>query len=155
MNVLFESYFKRLSREEQEAFVCLSVFVSEVFDEKAAVNVIGGDEGTEKKTLLRLKRKYLVEENSSQPVLFSFHPLIRSFGSVKAADMKEIAREAERRFLSYYVKFFEDLNNQFRAGNSLLAFRTLAAFFVTSCQLAFSYSLNFDQQDYIVKKMRI
>ena len=122
LNVLFESYFKRLSREEQEAFVCLSVFVSEVFDEQAAVNVIGGDEDTAKKTLLRLKRKYLVEENSSQPVLFSFHPLIRSFGSVKAADMKEIAREAERRFLSYYVKFFEDLNNQFRAGNSLLAF---------------------------------
>jgi hypothetical protein len=107
LNVLFESYFKRLSRKEQEAFVCLSVFVSEVFDEQAAVNVIGGDEGTAKKTLLRLKRKYLVEENSSQPVLFSFHPLIRSFGSVKAADMKEIAREAERRFLSYYVKFFE------------------------------------------------
>jgi hypothetical protein len=63
-----------------------------VFDEQAAVNVIGGDEGTAKKTLLRLKRKYLVEENSSQPVLFSFHPLIRSFGYVKAADMKEIAR---------------------------------------------------------------
>ena len=122
LNVLFESYFKRLSREEQEAFVCLSVFVSEVFDEQAAVNVIGRDEGTAKKTLLRLKRKYMVEGNSSEPVLFSFHPLFRSFGSEKAAAMKEIAREAERRFLSYYVKFFEDLNNQFRAGNSLLAF---------------------------------
>jgi tetratricopeptide (TPR) repeat protein len=36
--------------------------------------------------------------------------------------MKEIAREAQRRFLSYYVKLFEDLNNQFLAGNSLLAF---------------------------------
>ena len=122
LNVLFESYFKRLSREEQEAFVCLSVFVSEVFDEKAAVNVIGGDENTAKKTLLRLKRKYLVEGNSSRPVLFSFHPLIRSFCSEKAAYMKEIACEAERRFLSYYVKLFEDLNKQFLAGNSLLAF---------------------------------
>ena len=122
LNVLFESYFKRLSREEQEAFVCLSVFVSEAFDERAAVNVIGGDEDTAKKTLLRLKRKYLVEGNSSKSVLFSFHPLIRSFGSEKAADMNEIAREAQRRFLSYYVKLFEDLNNQFLAGNSLLAF---------------------------------
>ncbi|CAB4021678.1 Nephrocystin-3, partial, partial [Paramuricea clavata] len=122
LNVLFESYFKRLSQEEQEAFVCLSVFVSEVFDEQAAVNVIGGDENTAKKALLRLKRKYLVEGNSSEPVLFSFHPLIRSFGFEKAAGMKEIAREAERRFLSYYVKLFEDLNNQFPAGNSLLAF---------------------------------
>jgi hypothetical protein len=104
LNVLFESYFKRLSREEQEAFVCLSVFVSEVFDEQAAVNVIGGDEDAAKKTLLRLKRKYLVEANSSRPVLFSFHPLIRSFCSEKAADMKEIACEAERRFLSYYLR---------------------------------------------------
>ena len=124
LNVLFESYFKIISREEQEAFVCLSVFVSEVFDEQAAVNVIGGDEDTAKKTLLRLKRKYLVEGNSSRPVLFSFHPLIRSFGSERAADMKEIAREAQRRFLSYYVKLFEDLHNQFLAGNSLLAFHT-------------------------------
>jgi tetratricopeptide (TPR) repeat protein len=122
LNVLFESYFKRLSREEQDAFVCLSVFVSEVFDEQAAVEVIGGDEDTAKKTLLRLKRKYLVEGNSSRPVLFSFHPLIRSFGSERAADMKEIAREAQKRFLSYYVKLFEDLHNQFLAGNSLLAF---------------------------------
>jgi tetratricopeptide (TPR) repeat protein len=122
LNLLFESYFKRLSREEQEAFVCLSVFVSEVFDEQAAVNVIGGNEHTAKKTLLRLKRKYLVEGNSSGAVL-SFHPLIRSFGLEKAADMKEIARDAQRRFLNYYVKLFEDLNNQFLAGNSLLVFR--------------------------------
>ena len=122
LNVLFESNFKRLSREEQEAFVCLSVFVSEVFDEQAAVKVIGGDEDTAKKTLLRLKRKYLVEGNSSEPVLFSFHPLIKSFGSEKSAGMKEIASEAERRFLRYYVQLFEDLNSQFLAGNSLLAF---------------------------------
>ena len=122
LNLLFESYFKRLSREEQEAFVCLSVFVSEVFDEQAAVNVIGGNEHTAKKTLLRLKRKYLVEGNSSGAVL-SFHPLIRSFGLEKAADMKEIARDAQRRFLNYYVKLFEDLNNQFLTGNSLLVFR--------------------------------
>jgi tetratricopeptide (TPR) repeat protein len=122
LKILFESYFKRLSREEQEAFVCLSVFVSEVFDEQAAANVIGGDEDAAKKTLLRLQRKYLVEANSSEAVLFSFHPLIRSFGSEKAAAMKEIAREAQRRFLSYYVKLFKDLNNQFLAGNSLLAF---------------------------------
>ena len=123
LKVLFESYFKRLCREEQEGFVCLSVFVSEVFDEQAAVKVIGGDEDTAKKTLLRLKRKSLVEANSSEAGLFSFHPLIRSFGSEKAADdMKEITREAQRRFLSYYVKLFENLNNQFLAGNSLLAF---------------------------------
>jgi hypothetical protein len=100
LKVLFESYFKRLSGEEQEAFVCLSVFVTDVFDEQAAENVIGGDEDTEKKTLLRLKKKYLVEANSSEAGLFSFHPLVRSFGSEKAADMKEIAREAQRRFLS-------------------------------------------------------
>jgi tetratricopeptide (TPR) repeat protein len=123
LKVLFESYFKRISREEQEAFVRLSVFVSEVFDEQAAVNVIGGDEDTAKKTLLRLKRKYLVEGNSSEAMLFSFHPLMKSFGSEKATvDMKEIAREAERRFLCYYVKLFEELNNQFLAGNSLHVF---------------------------------
>ena len=93
-----------------------------MFDEQAAVNVIGGDEDTAKKTLLRLKQKYLVEGNSSESMLFSFHPLIRAFGSEKAADMKEIAREAQRRFLSYYVKLFDDLNSQFLAENSLLAF---------------------------------
>ena len=123
LKVLFDSYFKRLSRKEQEAFVCLSAFVSEEFDEQAAVEVIGGDKDTAKKTLSGLKRKYLVEGNSSKAGLFSFHPLVRSFSSRKASDdMKEIAREAQKRFLSYYVKLFKDLNNQFLAGNSLLAF---------------------------------
>jgi hypothetical protein len=42
----------------QEAFTCLSVFVSEVFDaEQAAVNIIGGDEGRAKQNFVEAQEK--------------------------------------------------------------------------------------------------
>ena len=41
LKVLFESSFKRLSQKEQEALVCLSVFVGETFEVDGAVEVIG------------------------------------------------------------------------------------------------------------------
>ena len=124
LKILFESSFERLSQQEQEAFVSLSAFVGESFDEHAAVQVIGGKNFTAKRLLRGLKRKSLLDSSDTEAKSLSFHPLIRSFAIKKAQhEMKEIALEARTRFLGHYVSLFKDLNEEFLAGNSLSAFR--------------------------------
>ena len=122
LKVLFESSFKKLSQEEKEAFVALSVFAGEKFYFDVAVKVIGGNKATAKQVLQRLQRKCLLEFNSVGR-FFSFHPLIRAFAVQKGEnEMKVIAFEAQMRFLCYYILMFKDLTNQFQDGNSLSAF---------------------------------
>ena len=124
LKTLFESSFKRLSQEEQEAFVSLSVFVDETFKEQTAVKVIGRHAVIARGILHRLKRKCLIDSSSSEAKLLSFHPLIKTFAVEKGQHgMKEIATKARTRFLIHYISLFEDLNRQFLGGNSLCAFR--------------------------------
>ena len=124
LKLLFESSFERLSQQEQEAFVSLSVFVGDSFDEHAAVQVIGGKNIIAKRLLRGIKRKSLLDSSSTEAKPFSFHPLIRSFAIEKAQhEMKEIALEARTRFLGNYVSLFKDLNQEFLTGNSLSSFR--------------------------------
>ena len=118
---VFNTSFVRLSQVEQEAFVSLSVFVGETFDEKAAVNVIGGAKA--RKALCGLKRKCLIASTTSEENIFSFHPLIKSFAIEKVeCDMKEIGRQAQTRFLRHYVQLCKKLNEEFLAGDSLTTF---------------------------------
>ena len=124
LKILFESSFEKLSKQEQEAFVSLSVFVSESFDENAAVKVIGGETIIAKKLLRRVKRKSFIDSSGNQAKPLSLHPLIKLFASEKAQHkMKEIASQARTRFLSHYVCLFKDLNQEFLARDSLSAFR--------------------------------
>ena len=124
LKLLFESSFERLSQQEQEAFVSLSAFIGESFDEHAAVQVIGGKNIIAKRLLRGVKRKSLLDSSGTEAKPLSFHPLIRSFAIEKAQhEMKEIAFEAQTRFLGHYVSLFKDLNEEFHAGNSLSAFR--------------------------------
>jgi tetratricopeptide (TPR) repeat protein/Ni2+-binding GTPase involved in maturation of urease and hydrogenase len=120
---VFNSSFVRLLQVEQEAFVSLSVFVGETFDEKAAVNVIGGAKTQARKALRGLKRKCLIVSTKSEENILSFHPLIKSFAVEKAeCDMKEVGRQAQTRFLRHYVQLCKDLNEEFLAGDSLTTF---------------------------------
>ena len=125
LKIIFESSFERLSQQEQEAFVSLSVFIGESFDEHAAVKVIGGENVIAKKLLRGVKRKSLIDSFSTEAKPLYFHPLIRSFAVKKGQnEMKEIASEARTRFLKHYISLFKDLNQEFLAGNSALsAFR--------------------------------
>jgi tetratricopeptide (TPR) repeat protein/Ni2+-binding GTPase involved in maturation of urease and hydrogenase len=120
---VFNSSFVRLLQVEQEAFVSLSVFVGETFDEKAAVNVIGGAKTQARKALRGLKRKCLIVSTKSEENILSIHPLIKSFAVEKAeCDMKEVGRQAQTRFLRHYVQLCKDLNEEFLAGDSLTTF---------------------------------
>ena len=124
LKFLFQSSFERLSQQEQEAFVSLSAFVGESFDEHTAVKVIGGKNIIARRLLRGVKRKSLLDSSGTEAKPLSFHPLIRSFAIEKAQhEMKEIALEARTRFLGHYVSLFKYLNEEFLAGNSLSAFR--------------------------------
>ncbi|CAB3990136.1 WD repeat-containing alr2800 [Paramuricea clavata] len=121
---VFDSSFVGLSQVEQEAFVSLSVFVGETFDEKAAVNIIDGAKTQARIALRGLKRKCLIASTkSTEENILSFHPLIKSFAVEKAkCDMKEVGRQAQIRFLRHYVQLCKDLNEEFLAGDSLTTF---------------------------------
>ena len=125
LKILFESSFHKLSQQEQEVFVSLSVFVGESFDEYAAVKVIGKEKNIASKLLHRVIRKSLIADSSATETKpLSFHPLIRSFAHEKGEhEMKEIASEARTCYLSHYVALFKDLNQEFLAGNSLSTLR--------------------------------
>ena len=81
---LFQSSFEKLSQQEQNAFVSLSVFVGESFDEHAAIAVIGGEKIKAKKYLRAVKRKSLIDSSGTEAKPLTFHPLIRSFAVEKA-----------------------------------------------------------------------
>ena len=55
LKILFQSSFEKLCQQEQEAFVSLSVFIGESFDEHAAVAVIGGEKIKANKIYAQLK----------------------------------------------------------------------------------------------------
>ena len=122
LEVLFESSFKRLSQKEQEALVCLSVFVGETFEIDGAVEVIGEkNKISAKQTLQRLKRKSLID-STSKGSSYSLHPLVGTFVAEKRnKEMKEIVFQAKTRFFRYYILMFKDLNKQFLARKSLSA----------------------------------
>ena len=113
LKLLFESSFDRFSQQEKEAFVSLSVFVGESFNEQAAVAVIGGEKITANKLLRGVKRKSLIDSSGTEAKPLSFHPLIRSFAVEKAQhEMKEVASKARlkskvshRKFTVHFSKF--------------------------------------------------
>ena len=118
---LFDSSFERLSQNEKEAFISLSVFLGSDFNVDAAVAVINGNKTVAKRTLNILARKSLIERDSDSKML-CFHPLLQTFAVEKGEnELNEVAISAKVRFYNYYLRLFENLNEQFLTGKSLIA----------------------------------
>ena len=118
---LFDSSFERLSQNEKEAFISLSVFLGSDFNVEAAVAVIDGNKTVAKRTLNILARKSLIERDSDSKML-CFHPLLQTFAVEKGEnELNEVAISAKVRFYNYYLRLFENLNEQFLTGKSLIA----------------------------------
>lgn len=112
---IFGSSFERLSEDEKEAFVSLSV-ISEYFDEKLAAAVLGMRTSDAKVLLKRLHKKSLVESWSG---LYKMPKLLRSFGREKGEnEMKVVFNNARARFHEYYISIFRKLNKEFLLGSS-------------------------------------
>ena len=122
LQVLFDSSFQRLSVQEKEALVSLSI-LPENFSSEVAKAVLGETRIFEaKKILQRLCRKSLID-SSSKPGSFSMHKLLQSFAREKGEhEMEEIIQNSKRRFCEFCVSRFQILNEQFLTGHSMLAF---------------------------------
>ena len=122
LNFLFESSFQKLSAQEKEALVSLSV-IPKSFDLTLAAAVVGKSETPEvKKILYNLQRKSLLD-SSSKPGSFVMHQLLQSFASERKEDeMKEMILTAKARLCAFYVFQFNKLNEKFLTGDSMSAF---------------------------------
>ena len=122
LKTLFNSSFQRLSVQDQEALVCLSIIPAQ-FDLKIAAAVLGITRTTQaEKVLQRLQRKSLLDYHSNSDK-FSMHKLIQSFAREKGeTDMKETVLLSKSRFIDFYVALFEELNENFLSGRSMSAF---------------------------------
>ena len=121
LKVLFKQCFQSLPCKEQEAFVCLSVF-NGPFDVPAAVAILGMRGNLAGQRVLGvLKRKSLLEHNAA--CMYSIHPLLQSFGEmIGSEEMKTVFQDSKARFYGYFLDVFNKLNDQFHAGQSLLAY---------------------------------
>ena len=122
LKLLFDSSFQRLSAQEKEALVSLSV-LPESFDLTVAAAVLGISQiSMAKKILHGLRRKSLLDY-SAKPESFSIHKLLESFARERGEhEMKDTIIISKYRLCAFYVSRFEKLNEQFLTGNSMKAF---------------------------------
>ena len=122
LKLLFDSSFQRLSVQEKEALVALSL-LPKSFDLTVAAAVLGISQiSVAKKILQSLRRKSLLDA-SFKCGSFVMHQLLLSFATQRGEhEMKETVLNAKCRLCTFYVSRFEKLNEQFLTGNSMLAF---------------------------------
>ena len=122
LKLLFDSSFQRLSVQEKEALVSLSV-LPESFDLTVAAAVLGISQTLVAKRILQsLRRKSLLDSNSKSGS-FVMHQLLLSFASQRGEhEMRETVLDAKSRLCAFYISRFEKLNEQFLTANSMSAF---------------------------------
>ena len=122
LKCLFDSSFQRLSAQEREALVSLSV-LPESFDLKIAAAVLGVPQIPGTKNIIQTLRRRSLLDSGSKSELFTMHKLLQSFARERGEhEMKETILDANSRLGAFYVSRFEELNEQFLTGNSMSAF---------------------------------
>ena len=122
IQLLFDSSFKKLTMQEKDALISLSI-LPESFSIEVAAAVLS-DTGSIKvrKMLGSLRRKSLID-SSSKPGSFTMHRLLQSFAKDKGKkEMPETFLNAKSRLNAFYVSLLEKLNEQFLTGNSMAAY---------------------------------
>ena len=122
IQLLFDSSFKKLTMQEKDALISLSI-LPEGFSAEVAAAVLS-DTGSVKvrKILGSLRRKSLID-SSSKPGSFTMHRLLQSFAREKGKkEMPETFLNAKSRLNAFYVSLLEKLNEQFLTGNSMAAY---------------------------------
>ena len=121
LEFLFDSSFQRLSTQEKDALVSLSV-LPENFSQEVAAAVLNLRRVSVTKRLQSLRRKSLID-SGSKPGSFQTHSLLQSFAREKGEqEMKETVLTSRARFYEFYISIFEKLNEQFLTGHSMSAF---------------------------------
>ena len=123
LQFLFDSSFQRLTAQEQQALVSLSI-LPDNFSTEVAAAVLGKTGTIEAMKILRsLRRKSLID-SSSKPGVFTIHKLLQSFARDKGEqeEMTEAILESRGRLKTFYISIFEKLNEQFLSRHSMAAY---------------------------------
>ena len=122
IKLLFDSSFQRLSAQQKEALVSLSI-LPENFDLKIAAAVLGISQILTAKNILQTLRRRSFLDSGSKSGLLTIHKLLQSFARQRGEhEMKEAILDAKSRLRAFYVSRFEELNVQFLTGNAMSAF---------------------------------
>ena len=124
MQQLFEASFNRLSSNDKDALVSLTVFESSVINKDVAIKIFSGEEKTASKSVRSfetLVKKSLIDVDQNCKY-YSIHPLIYFFVKdiAQQSDFKNVFYSCSIRFCRYYLFLFEKLNDDFLAGRSVL-----------------------------------
>ena len=122
IHFLFDSSFKKLTMQEKDALISLSI-LPESFSTEVAAAVLSDTESMEvRKILGSLRRKSLID-SSSKPGTFTMHRLLQSFAREKGErEMRDTLLNSKSRSNAFYVCLFEKLNEQFLTENSMAAY---------------------------------
>ena len=122
LKFLFDSSFQRLSAQEKDALVSLSV-LPESFDQTIAAAVLGMSHIAAAKNILQTLRRRSFLDSGSKSGLFAIHKLLQSFARERGEhEMKRTIIDAKSRLRAFHVSRFEELNEQFLTGDSMSAF---------------------------------
>ena len=113
VKLLFDSSFQRLSAQEKEALVSLSV-LPDSFDPKVAAAVLGISQIQSAKKILQTLRRRSFPDLGSKSGLFTIHKLLQSFArergelemSERILDAKSRLRASKQRALHIRLKLF-------------------------------------------------
>ena len=119
---LFDSSFKKLTMQEKDAIISLSI-LPEIFSTEVAAAVLSDTGSMEARKILgSLRRKSLID-SSSKPGTFTMHRLLQSFAREKGEkEMRDTLLISKSRLNAFYVSLLEKLNEQFLTGNSMAAY---------------------------------
>ncbi|MCG8405396.1 MAG: NACHT domain-containing protein, partial [Phycisphaerales bacterium] len=122
LQFIFDSSFQRLTAQEQEELISLSI-LPENFTTEVAAAVLGTKSGIQaKRTLQNLRRKSLID-SGSKPRTFTMHKLLQQFSKEKGdTEMNKTILNAKGRLNAFYVSYFDKLNRQFLTGHSMDAY---------------------------------
>ena len=122
IQLLFDSSFKKLTIQEKDALIYLSI-LPQGFSAEVAAAVLSDTGSVEvRKILGSLRRKSLID-SSSKPGSFTMHRLLQSFAREKGKkEMPETFLNAKSRLNAFYVSLLEKLNEQFLTGYSMAAY---------------------------------
>ena len=122
LQFIFDSSFQRLTAQEREALISLSI-LPENFTTEVAAAVLGTKYGFQAKRILQnLRRKSLIDFGS-KPGTFTMHKLLQSFSKEKGdTEMNKTILDAMVRLNAFYVSYFDELNEQFLTGHSMDAY---------------------------------
>ena len=122
IHFLFDSSFKKLTMQEKDALISLSI-LPESFSTEVATAVLSDTGSMEARKILgSLRRKSLID-SSAKPGSFTMHKLLQSFAREKGEkEMTETILNSKSRLNAFYVSLLEKLNEQFLTGNSMAAY---------------------------------